>query len=334
MTASQAASTDPDAEAAASEVLAAGGSGVDAIIGGFLGAAAAREAVLLGSLVALVGGVGVGARLIDGRPCQPGRGVRRPRGYREAEAIPDAALAAAPRSLGALALLHAYGAVKPMGALARPAAALARQRGARERAKVLDAVGRSGAAALGGLAHALLRAAGSGAGGLLGEDDLALAPGDEAARFAPVAAAALELAVPPWAAPRGPSAAPSGLRVDVLVAADGRGLVAAIAFGRDDEGPALPEHELRLGRYAEPVRRGVPRVTPGTPCAAEAPIALLRRSHAGWYAALGVADRAPLDPARLLGDDDSLAALLARLADGRAGCAVSVQRGRTKVTRV
>ena len=334
MTAYQAASTHPDAEATASELLSAGATGVDAIIAGFLAAAAVDEGVLLGSLVAIVAGVGVGARVIDGRPCQPGRGARRPRGYQADEAIPDAARAAAPRSLGAVALLHAYGAVKPLSALARPAASLARQRGADSRAQAIESLGRSGGAALGGLAHALLRAAGSGAGGLLGEDDLAFAPSDDAGRFNPLPGVDVELALPPWPAPEQTDS--SERRVDVLLAADGRGLVAALAFAFDRGGPAIPEHELRLSRFAEPVRRSVPRVAPGTPCAAEAPIAILRHPSAGWYAALGVADRASLDPATLQADDDSLPAQLARLAaaGGRGGCAVSFQRGRTKLTRV
>src|SRR5204863_10183579 len=46
-------------------------------------------------------------------------------------------------------------------------------------------------------------------------------------------------------------------------------------------GVALPEVELVASPLAVPVRRGIPRVTPGTPLAAPAPIAIFVASDTG-----------------------------------------------------
>ena len=148
MARARAAASEPHANDAVETIGASGGNAVDAVLGGFLATAAVRPGTLLGPVYVVVGGVGVGARVFDGRVCQPGSKAPRPRGHRQDEAIPPAARAAAPRSLATLALVHAYGAGRPMSALAKPAIAAAKKRDAPERAALLDAVARQGALAL------------------------------------------------------------------------------------------------------------------------------------------------------------------------------------------
>jgi gamma-glutamyltranspeptidase/glutathione hydrolase len=318
-----AAATDPAAEEGAAEAFEAGGNAVDAVIAGFLAAGGARPGVLLAPLAALVAGVGEGARCIDGRPVQPGRGAQRPRGFREGEAIPAAARAAAPRSLGALALLHASGASKALSTLARPAVARAKKADARSRASVIQAFVRHGAALwrLGEMSRPVVHAGGATAGGVLTEADLAAPPADEPATF--VKTPGGELLLPPWPAPA------EARRAHAVVAADPRGGVAALAFAPDEHGVEVPELELLLPGDAEPVRRGVPRVSPGTVRPAALPIAILRRPAEGWYAAVGAALASGLEP----GTDVSLAGWLDDLARGGCAVGVSVQRRRTQLHR-
>lgn len=305
-----AAASDPAAAEAAREALAAGGSAADALIAGFLAAAGARPGLLLSPTVALVAGVGVGARVFDGRAAQPGRGAPRPRGFVDVASVPDAARVAVPRSLGLLSLLHNYVGRARMRELARAGIAAAEQAGAKARAAVIRQVGASGAAALQGrdVTRALLAAGGVVAGGALTEQDLAEAlPAD-------AEAAALELGAgedsgsgadvvtalrPPW-----PSGAEARL-AEAIVACDGRGMLAALACSPADDGIPLPELELSLGRDAVPVRRGVPRVSPGTPLPAAAPIAVLLRGR--FAAAVGFDGLAAID-------GDALRAVTGRLA--------------------
>ena len=329
------ASSDTAAEQAAGQAIADGGNAIDAVIAGFLGAAGARDGVLLSPVVAMVAGVGVASRWFDGRCCQPGAEVPRPRGFVAETTIPVAARAAAPRSLGMLALLHAYGAARPMRALCAPAVAIASKAAAPARSEVLDAFGRNGSMTLasGHVARALLRAAGQANGGLLTEADLASArPADAPLAFDTINSG--ELALPLSSEP---AASTPPREAEVLVAADPRGIVSAIAFSPDDEGLLVPELQLRLPRDAEPVQRGVARVTPRAPRPAPCPIAVLRRPD-GWYAALGAAGRNPIDATALDsadGDAFTLSSQLQRLVtalDARSAWAASVQRQRPQIT--
>ena len=334
MARTRAATSEPRAEQALEQIVSSGGNAIDAVLGGFLAAAAARPGVLLGPVCAMVGGVGFGARLFDGRVCQPGREAARPRGFVEGDAIPDAARAAAPRSLATLALVHSYGAARPMSALSRPAITAAKKQQAPERAALLEAVSRQGALALVGseALRALLRAAGPTAGGLLTEADLREArPGDEASSYVALAEG-LELAAP---FARGEATR----RAEVIVAADGQGKVAALAFSPDDDGVAIPELGVTLARDAEPIRRGVPRVTPGTVRPMAGPLAIARRAGEGWFAALGVAGARALtvQTASALAEPGALAAQLEALrtaCGGTMAMAASSQRRATALVRV
>jgi gamma-glutamyltranspeptidase/glutathione hydrolase len=313
MAASQALASDPRAELAANEQLGAGGTGVDALIAGFLAVAAADPGVLLCPMAVLTAGVGSGARCIDGRALQPGNDAARPRGFKDDEAIPTAAHIAVPRSIAALTLLHAYGASRSMTQLARPAAKLARGAGADKRAGLIEAIGGKGAAALcsGDTERALMRAAGAMAGGNLTEADLRSAPGDDRAVVEP-RADGLELALPSFVAATAGQPTEPASRVAAIVVADQRGSVGALAYQPLDEGSDVPELEVRLPLLGVPVRRGVERTAPGSARPMAATAALLRRPSEGWYAALASAGSGAL------GADLAVVAALQPLVDGLA----------------
>jgi gamma-glutamyltranspeptidase/glutathione hydrolase len=318
----------PAAQDGGEQLSADGGSAMDALIGAFLAAAASDEAVMFAPVIGLVAGVGAGARSIDGRGCQPGAGAKRPRGLLADDPIPVAARAAVPRSLAALALLHAYGGTRTLRVLARPALAIAKSRGADALQRFIASFIHHGPATLveSQVSRALCAAAGGAAGGLLGEADLRRArPGDDEALS--TRHGDLELTSVPWAeSPRHERPA------QVIVAADGRGLVGALAYCPDPDGVLVPELGVRLAGDATPVMRGVPRVTPGTPLAAPCPIAILSRPTDGWFAAFGAAGAPRLDESCLLTAAAPLKAQLERLREAL-GCgravAASVQRGHT-----
>ncbi|MBI4956430.1 MAG: hypothetical protein HY908_30715 [Myxococcales bacterium] len=284
-----AAGGDARAERAAIDTVRAGGTAIDALVAGFLAAAAHDPNVLCAPVVALFGGVGSSTRCLDGRALQPGRGAARPRGFAPDVAPPPAASAAVPRSFALLAALHAFGARRSLTVLAREAATAARQAGAPERGTLIASLGRhgGGALAVSVVQRTLLRAAGPAAAGLLGEADLAAAAPDDIAVEPVRLPGGLEAA---WvsAAPRSVAAARSTLMAPrILVAADPRGQVGALCYLPDPDGLPVPELEITLPRIAHPVRRGVRRVAPGTVLDLPAALAVLRRG--GWFAALGAA---------------------------------------------
>lgn len=292
--------TDPAAGEAARAALAAGGSAADAVIAGFLAAGGARPGVLLAPAVALVAGSGVGARAFDGRAAQPGRGAARPRGFVDVGSVPDAARVAVPRSLAMLSLLHGYVGRARLRDLARAGVTAAERAGAEARAELLRHVGAAGVAALQrrDVMRALVTVAGPVAGGTLTEQDLTdVLPADADALVTELdggpseEAGAADLPVtglrPPW--PVGAEARPA----EAIVACDGRGVLAALAYAPADDGVPVPDLDLALGRDAVPVRRGVPRVAPGTLLPAAAPIAILLRGR--FAAAVALEGLASLD---------------------------------------
>ncbi|AKT39834.1 hypothetical protein [Chondromyces crocatus] len=280
--------SDGTAAEAAQNALTAGGSAADALIAGFLAAAGARPGVLLAPAIALVAGTGVGARVFDGRAAQPGLGAARPRGFVDAASVPHAARVAAPRTLGMLSLLHGYLGRTRMGELARNGILAATHAGATERAELIKQVGASGGATLQlrAVSRALLAAGGVIAGGTLTEDDLrenlpgsgdALTtelPGD------PEGSDPITLVRSPF--PAGAEARPA----EIIVACDGRGMLAALAYAPARLGVIVAELEIELGHDAVPVRRGVPRTTPGTVLPMATPIAVLQRGR--FAAAVGL----------------------------------------------
>jgi hypothetical protein len=281
--------SDATAASAARTALEASGSAIDAILAGFFAAAGAHPDVLFGPAIALAAGVGVGARAFDGRPAQPGRGAPRPRGFVDEKSVPDAAYVAVPRSLGMLVLLHGYLGRSRLKDLVRAGIAAAESAGANARAAVLREVGSLGAVALRvrDVERALLGAGGPVAGGVLTAEDLAeVMPAEATVHASPLGNAVSALRTP-W--PIGELVRPA----EVIVACDVWGAVAALAYTRAGEGVAVPELELILGRDAIPVRRGVPRVAPGTLLPAAAPIAIVQRG--GTSAAVGLSRRQAIE---------------------------------------
>lgn len=350
MSGALAAASDPHAELAALAAIAAGGRCIDALLAAFFAAAAAHPGVLLGPATALVGGVGSGTRLFDGRCAQPGRGAKRPRGFLDSEPIPPAARVAVPRALPMMALLHAHGAHLSLEALVRRPRAMAEQLGAPERARLLAEIGQraSGALRTQEAERALLAAGGFTAGGLLTHDDLMEVVPEVVA--APLVQLAGGLTVgAPVQAPRdvpGPRATRAAARaqdgadgVAVVVAADPRGMVGALAYAPTERGVDVPELGLRLCAGAAPVRRRVSRVTPGTALPMSAPIGLLTQESEGWFAALAITAARCLvfEPLAQGGMGASLREAVERVldaSDGALGLGVSVQRRRTTLARV
>jgi gamma-glutamyltranspeptidase/glutathione hydrolase len=267
-----ASASDPSARDAAQAALEAGGSAIDAVLSGFFAAAGANPAVLFAPAVALVVGIGAGARAFDGRSAQPGTGAARPRGFVAGASIPEAARVSAPRAVGMAALLHATRGRVRFADVVRPGVAAAQAVGEKRRAELLRRVASMGALALrGDFARAAVDAAGPVAGGLLTAEDLELAPAEADATASPLDDAASALA-PPWA-----PADDAATSTRVVLAGDARGLLAAIAFTPPADPFPVAGAEVALARGAVPVLRGVTRVAPGTPLEAPAPIAAVTR---------------------------------------------------------
>ena len=268
------------AKVAATRALDDGGTAIDAVIAGFFAAAGASDAALFSPLQALVAGPGVGARAFDGRARQPGRGLPRPRGLLEGQAVVPAARIAVPASLAALSLAHAYDGLLSIARLALPGIAQARRCAKRAREQVMMRVAAAGAAALrdARIARPLLAMGGRAQGGLLSEQDLfELRPASAAPRRielvpqdgAPDGERDRCVLVVPWHEPE------TVHRPQQIVAAgDPRGVVAVLAWAPDDEGVWVPELELRAPREAVVVRRGVARIRPGEPIGCPASIAI------------------------------------------------------------
>jgi len=297
------------------------GNAVDAVVTAVLVAAAEAPGVFLGPVQLLVGGVGAGLQAFDGRVRQPGLGIPRPRGAKAGEAVPPPARIGVPALPATLAaVLAALG-----GTTLRRAAGPAIERArtiSPERAAVLEVFARRGAAAMGddAVASELAAVAGRAAGGTLTEDDLAsVRPGVVTCDERSLAPSGI-LRVP-WREP-----GPGSTATQVVVAADGRGLVAIACYEVPVEGVPIASLGLVAPAFASPVMRGETRVRPGEPCPASAPIAL--RARRGVVdVAIGVAEAQGAEATleSLLATLDDAAALLAAVG-GAAGRPVAVVR--------
>ena len=312
-----AAASDPKALAAAREALKREHA-IDAVAAGVLAACALGPSVLLGPIQLLVGGAGTGLHAIDGRVQQPGKGLGRPRGFQESDAIPDAARVGAPALPAALSTaLASFGSATLARALG-PAIDMAR-RVSKPRMELLRRMAERGPIALthARVAAELVLVAGRGQGGLLSERDL------EELRPAVVRAESSRLeggrlATVPWGAepvraavtaldPVGARGEPASLPsrvVRIVAAVDARGQFAIACYEVAERGLAIEALDLVAPLLAFPVLRGRTRVPPGFPCAAAAPIAL--REDDG---ALGLA-------AGVGGEDDAEGTLGSWLASG------------------
>lgn len=290
------------AEQAASAALDSVGSAADAVIAGFFAHAGADPGVLLSPVVAIVAGVGAGARVVDGRALQPGKGAARPRGWKSESEVPDAARIGVPRSVGALTLLHASRGKTSLGQLVKPGIAAAEEMGASARAGLLRRIGRSGQTALRSdeFVSAMIGAAGPVVGGVLTAEDFDSAlPDDLPAKSTQVHGDATVIGLP-WDAPLGRFP-----RAHVVLACDGRGIVVALAYmpvGVED-GLSVPELGVVLGKHAHPVRRGIPRTKPGTVLDMSAPIAVT--TSAGTTTLVALLGKSTIDAESLAGVVDA-----------------------------
>jgi hypothetical protein len=166
-------SNDPIAEEAAQDFMLSGGSAVGAVLTGYFAAAGAYAGVLLAPVSILIGGVGAGARAFDGRLRQPGRGTKRPRGFKAGEAIPDAARVSVPMGVAAALVAHAYDGSQKLGSIMKAGISRAERVGAEGRAQLLRRVRAVGAAALSepGFVRPMLHIAGPSQGGLITPSD-------------------------------------------------------------------------------------------------------------------------------------------------------------------
>jgi gamma-glutamyltranspeptidase/glutathione hydrolase len=273
------------AEQAASAALDNVGSAVDAVIAGFFAHAGSEPGVLLSPVAVLVAGVGAGARAIDGRSLQPGKGAQRPRGWKSEAEVPDAARVGVPRSLGVMTLLHTSRGRTSLSQLVKPGVLIAENAGATARASLLRRFGSSGQTILRSddFVGAIVAAAGPVVGGALTADDLESAlPEDLPAKTTAIGDDTSVIGLP-WDAPLGRFAP-----AEVILACDGRGIVVVLAYAptRVEDGVLVPELGIALGKHAHPVRRGIPRTKPGTPLDMPAPIAIAMRSGVATVVAL------------------------------------------------
>jgi len=273
-------SNDPICEAAAGEELAKGGSAIDSVLAGYFAAAGAYPGVLLGPVTLLLGGTGSGDRAFDGRVRQPGKNAKRPRGTLPGQEPPSASRVGVPSSVPALAVAVGYGAQASLNRLVQPGVALARERGAERRAAVLARVGEVGALAFSEpeLSRALVRAFGAPNGGLVTPADFARPEGLDVPATRDERGAQ-SLLVAPWAE-QSTSAFVRGATVSAI---DVNGMFVAAAFECQPEAVYVEELELSAPLLAAPTMRGVPRVTPGSPLPAAAPLWITYDSFGSPY---------------------------------------------------
>lgn len=265
---SAAIATDGRMSDLATAVLQKGGSAADACIAAWFAAAAVFPAALLGPVHMIVAGPVVGLHSYDGSVVQPGRCVPRPRGYQKHETVPDAARIGASSSVAAIAAAQALDGRLSLSESATAAARMAQGEGASVRAALIKRVGAVGPMALRepSFSRPLLDVAGRPQGGNLTLDDLEQASA-EVGR--PIEHAGLLLL------PRETqSVAPIELHSLIACACDGGGVLAVLHIGIDPSPIMVEPLQVAAPRMAVPVMRGVPRITPGKPVLAPAPIAI------------------------------------------------------------
>jgi hypothetical protein len=167
----------------------------------------------------------------------------------------------------------------------RPAVERARAQSA-ERAAVLERMARRGAEALSedAVAAELLDAAGRASRGLLTREDL-LAVRPALTSCDDKGADGRGLVMVPWAA----EAPSDALFTHVVAVRDNRGMTVVACYESPPEGLAVEPLGLIAPYCAAPVLRGKPRVSPGTPRPAAAPIGLGLRNGIVQFA-VGVAE--------------------------------------------
>lgn len=286
--------SDPDLESLGQGVLEDTGSALAAVISCYFASAGASAGVLLAPAVAMNAVLGGDVRVFDGRLRQPGLGGKRPRGFVADEALPDAAFVAAPGAVIALLACLAYDKSVTPSRVVSYGVRAAQDRGARRRAAVLERVQAVGAAAFvePTLAHPLLALAAPAQGGMLTRSDLShLGQIDLRAQSSASEGDEVSSGVP-WTVDH--AGVVRGRSERLFVAAvDARGRFAGVSCDRVCEGIAVEEIELLAPYAAVPVRRGVPRVTPGESLPSRCALTA-RSTRAGVpFELAGIADATP-----------------------------------------
>ena len=217
----------------------------------------------------------MGGRAFDGRLLQPGAGLKRPRGFVAEEEIPLAAAAAATTAVAAALVAHAYDGGQKLASIVKPGVQRAKQSGADARAELLTRVRSAGAGALGDprFVRELVKVAGPVEGGTLGQQDFDLASVVIDVPAAETARVDQQVLTVPWENDA-VEVSPALGRGHAIIAIDVRGVAAGVCFRRVSDGLAVPALELEIPLCAVPVRRGVPRIPPGTRLSAPAPMAI------------------------------------------------------------
>jgi hypothetical protein len=255
----RAAATDPGAEEAAQLALTDGATALGAALSGFFSAAGRLPGVLFGPVSLLVGGLGAGVFAYDGRPRQPGKEAKRPRGFEEGDAIPLAARVAIPGSIFAAAVACAFHPGTSFLASARRGVSAAKHAGFPNRAAFLEIVASQGATAL---SHAQVQKAfltqfGVVEGGLVTRSDLVASAGIQ------VRAQVVDGG---WCSPWSDESSLDCVeKTHAIVAGDVQGVFAALSYSELRQGALLEPYDVNVPLAAVPVRRGLSRVTPGTP---------------------------------------------------------------------
>jgi hypothetical protein len=261
--------THTGAESAALEVLAAGGSAVEAAITGFFVAAGDSSWTLFAPLTAALAAGGAGISFFDGRARQPGKSVDRPLRW-ERDKAPAVVRAAAPGSIAALSALAAMASAS-MTPLVAPGVAAAKAAGANSRAKLLTRIGKATTLAMGErwVGEALREAAPPIEGSLIGPDDLVdIVP--DVVRGRVTGELGRYVAVAPWLE-GGELPLSSDVRLCILVA-DSRGSLVTILSEPPRGTLPIFDGELGLPLVADPPRKGLTRTKPGTPLPCPAPV--------------------------------------------------------------
>lgn len=265
--------THEAARASAEEAIAGGSSALEGALAGWLGLAGETTWALFAPMTIALTGSGSGVTFVDGRARQGGKGLERPARHESRERAPAASRVPAPGSIGAVAVAAAIAGARMAGP-SSIGVKRARDAGAKSRARMVGRVGAAGNLALSErwVVDAILSAAPRIDGALLGAEDLAEVRPEVASSVAPHDVGGVPIATPPWADPDVMAGRSSGDSFAAILVADGRGALAAVVIEAIRETLPILDGELELPLVGEPPVKGVPRLRPGTPIGAAAPI--------------------------------------------------------------
>ncbi len=243
-------------------------SAVEAMLAGYFALACSTSWGLFAGVTFVVGGGGARLCFVDGRPRQAGRAGSRVKRREGPEDAPLAARAAVPGSVAAAAAVSAlFGVTLPK--VTRAGAEIARDLGVKERVRLVSAIGTLGVRALVDRAftEALLATVPPNEGHPLSPDDFDAPAVDIVARG--VVEGSFVRA--PWADDSA-RALGVGRVVHAVLVVDRRGTLAAAVLESPEAELALADGSASLPVAGEPLRKGIPRLRPGSPLPIAAPV--------------------------------------------------------------